>query len=192
MNEKEPIGPETAVFTTGRKPTFREASVLLSIAGISITIDQWTKNIVEVNMPLNSITVPFPAIESFFRFTHVANKGAAFGLFQNGATLFMILAFVVSIGIIYYNFFALEANQRLMRVALGLQLGGAVGNLIDRLRIGHVTDFLDFGPWPVFNVADMSIVAGAIVLGYIVLQEMREEQRQARTAALDRDPISGQ
>lgn len=165
------------------KATFREMSILLSVAGLSLVLDQWTKNIVETNMPLNSISVPFPAIEEIFRFTHVANTGAAFGMFQNGSAIFMVLAVLVSLGILYYNFFSLEGNQRLMRVALGMQMGGALGNFIDRVRIGHVTDFIDIGPWYIFNVADMSIVGGAIVLGYIVLQEMREEREQAAQLA---------
>ncbi|MEM7330690.1 MAG: signal peptidase II [Chloroflexota bacterium] len=164
------------------KATFREMTILVSVAGLALVLDQWTKNIVEANMPLNSISVPFPAIEEIFRFTHVANTGAAFGMFQNGGTVFMIFAVIVSIGILYYNFFGLEGNQRLMRVALGLQLGGALGNFIDRVRIGHVTDFIDIGPWYIFNVADMSIVGGAIVLGFIVFQEMREERAQAQLA----------
>ena len=201
MNEHQRNAAETAVSTTPTnnrgstnwvvtKPTFREMTVLLSVAGLSIVLDQWSKNIVEVNMPLNSIVVPIPAIEPIFRFTHVANTGAAFGLFQDSSPIFMILAIVVSLGILYYNFFSLEANQPLMRLALGLQLGGALGNFIDRVRIGHVTDFIDIGPWYVFNIADLSIVAGAIVLGYIVWQEMRQERSQMNQTQLESDPIN--
>lgn len=171
---------------------FREATVLLSVAGLVIILDQWSKNVIETNIPLNSIVVPFPAIEPLFRFTHVANTGAAFGMFQNGSAVFMILAVLVALGIIYYNFFALEGNQRLLRVALGLQLGGALGNFIDRVRIGHVTDFLDFGPWYIFNIADAAIVGGAVVLGYIVLQEMLEEQRQGAVSTVERDPLNSE
>lgn len=168
---------------------FREATILLSVAGLVIVIDQWSKNVVETTIPLNSIVVPYPAIEPLFRFTHVANTGAAFGMLQNWGSVFMILAVLVALGILYYNFFVLEGNQRLLRTALGLQLGGALGNFIDRVRIGHVTDFLDFGPWYIFNIADAAIVGGAIVLGYIVLQEMREEQQRDVIPTVDQDPL---
>lgn len=180
------------------KATFREMSILLSVAGLAITFDQWTKHIIEANIPLRSIVVPFPAIEPLFRFTHIENKGAAFGMFQDGSSIFMVLAVLVSLGILYYNFFNLEGNQRLMRVALGLQMGGALGNFIDRVRIGHVTDFIDIGPWYIFNIADACIVGGAILLGYIVIQEMREEAKMKATVSagqksLDSEPLnSGQ
>lgn len=182
MNETPPQLPPV---------TWREASILLSVAGLVITIDQWTKNAIEANIPLNSIVVPFPAIEPLFRFTHVANTGAAFGMFQDNSIIFMILAVLVSLGICYYNFFVLEGDQRLLRVALGMQMGGALGNFIDRVRIGHVTDFLDFGPWYIFNIADAAIVGGAIILGVMVFQEIREEQRQTAVSS-QQDPINSE
>ena len=89
----------------------------------------------------------------------------------------MVIATVVSIVIIVYNQ-KLPADHRLFRIALGLQLGGALGNLLSRIRIGHVTDFLDFGPWPVSNIADISIVSGTILLGILMILQKDEEPAQ--------------
>ena len=147
---------------------------LYLIAGLVILLDQLSKAIIEDKLPLYQMWAPFPQIQEIFRVTHVPNTGMAFGLFPSGSYFFLIVAVVVSATIIYYNF-TLPAGKFALRLALGLQLGGALGNFIDRLRIGHVTDFLDFGPWPVFNVADMAIVAGACVLGWLVIQESRQE-----------------
>lgn len=194
METYEPKPTETAVGSvhTGaeEKPvplksqlaTLRERLSLLWIAGLVLTLDQVSKATIEAAMPLYSSYAPFPAIAALFRITHVPNTGTAFGLFQNGSLFFGIMAVLVAVGIVYYNF-VLEGGQQLLRVALGLQLGGALGNLFDRLRLGHVTDFLDFGPWPIFNLADTAIVAGAVLLGWLVLQEAREEKRAKELAA---------
>ena len=82
----------------------------------------------------------------------------------------------------------------MLRLALGLQLGGALGNLIDRFRIGHVTDFFDFGPWPVFNFADFFVVSGAILLAWIFWQEDRQANKiraAAESIELPQAPTTG-
>ena len=151
--------------------------LLIVIATAVIAIDQISKWMVEQNLPLYHVWAPVPELENFFRVFHVSNTGAAFGLFPAGSGLFTIAAVLVSIGILYYNF-TLDEKQLWLRVALGLQLGGALGNLIDRMRLGHVTDFLDFGPWAIFNLADLAVVTGAVILGVVVWQEQRELARQ--------------
>ncbi len=151
-----------------------QQTFLFLVAIVVIVLDQSSKYLVETRMPLNTTYAPIPGLDSFFRITHVSNTGAAFGLFTQGGALFMLVAAVVSAVIILYNF-SLPRDYFLLRVALGLQLGGALGNLIDRIRQGHVTDFLDFGPWPVFNLADTSIVAGVVILGVLMLLEQRRE-----------------
>ena len=133
--------------------------VTFAVALPVLALDYLSKEIVRNNLPIYTYWAPFPAIEEFFRFTHTTNTGVAFGLFQNGNLIFTLFAIVISIGIIYFNQ-KLEPGHVLLRIALGLQLGGALGNLLDRLTHGAVTDFLDFGPWPVFNVADTAVVAG--------------------------------
>jgi signal peptidase II len=91
----------------------------------------------------------------------------------------MVIAVIVSIFIIIYNT-KLPANHYLYRVALGLMLGGALGNFIDRVRQGHVTDFMDIGPWPVWNVSDLCIVTGVILLMFLMFMEQRREAAAAK------------
>lgn len=155
----------------------KERWIVFIFAALVLLLDFASKEIVRQNLPLYTYWAPIPALEQFFRFTHTTNTGVAFGLFQNGNLIFALFAIAISIGIIYFNQ-KLEPGNALLRVALGLQLGGAVGNLLDRLRLGSVTDFLDFGPWPVFNVADAAVVAGVILMGYILLQEERKAKAE--------------
>lgn len=154
----------------------RQKLLLFFVAGAIIIVDHITKLFVEQWLPLNHAWAPFPELADYFRITHVSNTGAAFGLFPGGSMIFTLIAIVVATVIVVYNYL-LPGGHTLLRLALGLQLGGATGNLIDRLRLGHVTDFFDFGPWPVFNVADASIVVGVIILGFLMFREQQEEQR---------------
>src|SRR5687767_9536061 len=112
-------------------------------------------------------SVPFPVLGDYFRFTYVENRGAAFGLLQD-QTAFFVLVGVLVIGVIAASYRYLPRSGLLLHLALGLQLGGAIGNLIDRVRQGYVVDFVDFGYhsnwWPVFNVADSAIVVGVALL----------------------------
>lgn len=157
--------------------TGKERWIVFLIAAFVLLLDFASKEIVRQNLPLYTYWAPIPALEQFFRFTHTTNTGVAFGLFQNGNLIFALFATAISVGIIYFNQ-KLELGNPLLRVALGLQLGGAIGNLLDRLRLGSVTDFLDFGPWPVFNVADTAVVAGVIVMGFVLLQEERKAKAE--------------
>lgn len=140
--------------------------ILLGVAAIGLLADIVTKRIVEANIPLYD---SIPVIPPFLSWTHIQNTGAAFSLFQNGGLFFIIVAVVVSCLIIFYAP-RLPRQDWISRVALGMQLGGAVGNLIDRLRQGYVTDFVHFQipqigfDWPVFNVADSCVVVGVILL----------------------------
>jgi signal peptidase II len=140
----------------------RDYLFLLGIAGLVITLDQLTKTVVRANLGVGEIWTPFPQI-SFLRIVHWHNTGAAFGLFRDFSLVFTILAFVVSGAILYY-FPRVPREDWPLRLAMGLQLGGAIGNLIDRLLIGWVTDFVSVGTFPVFNVADASISIGVAVL----------------------------
>src|SRR5690606_21130036 len=124
-----------------QRPAWRHRLFLLAVALAAIGADQLTKIAVERALPLNASWTPLEGIAPFFRFTHVSNTGAAFGLFPTGSLLFAVVALVVGAIILVYNF-RLPAGNLLLRLALGLQLGGALGNLVDRLRLGHVTDFL--------------------------------------------------
>lgn len=145
---------------------------------VILLLDQLSKYLVETRIPLYSYWAPIPALENLFRLTHTANTGAVFGLFQGTGMFFAALAVFVAGAIIYFNL-TLPGGQWLLRIALGLQLGGALGNLIDRLRQGHVTDFIDVGPWYIFNIADMAVVGGVILFGIVLIREERKQQKNA-------------
>jgi len=168
----EDLTPETE-----NKPTNRFERWILYIVAVSvILLDQWTKQLVKTSLELYTYYAPIPALKNFFRITHVTNTGMAFGLFPSGSFLFTLLAPIVSIAIVVYNQ-KLELGNPLLRLALGLQLGGALGNLIDRLTQGYVTDFMDFGPWPVWNIADLAVVTGTALLAFVLFQEERQAKK---------------
>lgn len=166
--------------------TASERLLIFILALFVIGVDQYTKFLVESNLDLFEVYAPIPSLESVFRIFHIYNTGATFGLFPGGGDIFRYLAIIVSLGIIYYNHI-LPGNQRLLRLALGLQMGGALGNMIDRFRLGHVTDFIDIGPWYIFNLADLAVVSGAVVLGVLVWQESRELKARQQTAQEEKD-----
>jgi signal peptidase II len=155
--------------------------VLPFVAVVALALDQWTKYLVVSNLALYESWAPFPPLADVFTIHYVSNTGAAFGLFQNGSLVFAIVAIVVSVVIVMY-YRHLPDGQWLVRLSLGLQLAGALGNLIDRVRVGQVIDFLDFQVWPVFNLADASIVCGVILLAYLLLREERQESPQLESA----------
>jgi len=118
--------------------------------------------------------------EGFLQLTHVRNTGASFGLFQDQSFTLTIVAMVgialilVYALIIHHRFF--PSDNLLGKSALGLILGGTIGNLIDRLNFGYITDFIDIGIWPAFNIADSSIVVGVILFAYSLLPLARAEK----------------
>ena len=117
-------------------------------------------------------------LSPYARIVHWSNSGAAFGTFQSGNSVFTVLAIIVIAAILFY-YPRVEANDWTLRLAMGLQLGGAAGNLVDRLIMGHVTDFISVGSFPVFNVADASISIGVVVLLLGVWVRERAEKHQA-------------
>ena len=145
-----------------------------------IALDQWTKWLVRTNIPFQQAWLPESLLwlMPYARIVHWSNSGAAFGSFQNGNTVFTILAIIVIIAILYY-YPRVEADDWALRLAMGLQLGGAAGNLIDRLMAGKVTDFISIGNFAVFNVADSSISVGVAIL---VLGVWIKEQNDKKKA----------
>lgn len=137
---------------------------LFAVAGTVVVLDQITKFLVRAYVLLGEIWSPWPWLTPYARIVHINNSGAAFGMFQGFADIFAILAIVVVVVILYY-YPRIPSNEWALRLALGLQLGGALGNLIDRLRFqGHVTDFISVATFPVFNIADASISIGVVIL----------------------------
>lgn len=108
-------------------------------------------------------------IPGIFNLTLVHNTGAAFGLMKDQRLFFIFVTVIAVVSIIYYIW---RRNQTKFTVllAFGLVMGGALGNLLDRIKYGYVVDFLDFRIWPVFNIADSSITIGAILLAFILLR----------------------
>lgn len=158
---------------------------LFSIAGVIILFDQWTKSLVRANLAVSEIYRPDLWISQYVRIVHWTNYGAAFGIFQNLGTVFAVLSFFVSLFIIYY-FPQTPRQDFYIRAAMGMLLGGAVGNLIDRLTQGYVTDFVSVGGFPVFNVADSSISVGVVVLFIgMWLQDRKAERDRAALSAAD-------
>jgi signal peptidase II len=160
------------------KKYIRDYAFLLSIATVIVLLDQWTKHLVETLIPFGGSWSPWPWLEPYARFVHWQNTGAAFGMFQNLSIVFTVLAFIVSIAILYY-FPRVPRSEWLMRLALALQLGGAVGNLIDRLTQGTVTDFISVGGFAVFNIADACISVGTVLLIFAVWNNERKQKKLA-------------
>jgi signal peptidase II len=130
---------------------------LLLTALLIIIADQLSKHLITSLMQAGE---SIPLIEGFLHLTYVLNPGAAFGMLPYQTIFFVIITIVVVIFIVYY-YRLLSADHRLLRFSLALLLGGALGNLVDRLRTGYVIDFIDFKIWPpVFNIADSAIVIG--------------------------------
>jgi signal peptidase II len=155
---------------------------VVTIGTLIIALDQIAKVLVSTLLPLNGTWSPFPEPDPFFRIVYVYNTGAAFGSFKDLGVVFIPIAFIVIGGILYYSR-RLTPDQKLMRVALGFMLGGAGGNLVDRLlRAGHVIDFLDVGVgatrWYVSNFADISIVLGVALLALAMWREEKNSKQQ--------------
>lgn len=164
------------------KQVFEKYGLMIVVAGALIALDQWTKWLVQTNLPLNGTWLPesLEWLSPYARIVHWQNTGAAFGMFQNGSMIFAAFAFIV-IGAIVYYFPQVEKHDWSLRLAMSMQLAGASGNLIDRLlHNGRVTDFISVGTFPVFNVADASISVGTVVLLLgVYLQERAAKKEQA-------------
>jgi len=163
----------------------REDLILPVTAAIVLLADRVTKGLVLGWLHVGESRELFPGLASVFRITHVTNTGAAFGLFPQLANVYVIVAAVVILVILVY-YRHIPKGERVMRLALGLALGGALGNMTDRLTLGHVVDFLDLTFWPlegfaVFNVADSSISAGCALLVVTMLWEEWQMRRGTKT-----------
>jgi len=157
-------------------------AVLFSIAGLIVLLDQISKYLVRLYLPYGQVLRPELEISQYVRIVHWSNTGAAFGMFQSLGGFFTVLAVLVSLAILYY-YPQIPKEDWLFRLALGLQLGGALGNLVDRLFRGEVTDFLSVLNFPVFNIADASVSVGAVLMFFGLWQRDRQESREARRQA---------
>jgi len=158
---------------------------LFSVSLLIVALDQYTKNLVRSHLPLNHSWNPVSWLAPIVTLTHTRNTGAAFGLLPNMSIFFVVVALVVVAAIIIY-YRQIAVGSWMLRSAFGLQLGGAVGNLIDRVRQGYVTDFIDFRVWPIFNVADSALVVGTILLAIYAL--FLDPGRKGETEFVDKPP----
>ncbi|MGH3137655.1 MAG: signal peptidase II [Gaiellaceae bacterium] len=149
---------------------------LLLVAGAAIVADQVTKQVVGRTLALGESV----AITGPFSIHHVQNSGIAFGLFAS-RTVPVIVVTGLTVGLMLWFFARSGKRHPVLPVALGLVLGGSIANLIDRVRLGHVTDFLDLVAWPAFNLADTFIVVGvAILFGALVLGDRSHRMHGSR------------
>lgn len=163
--------------------------LLLSL--LVLVLDQWTKSLVEIHLGRHS---SFEVIPNLLNFTYVRNTGVAFGLFaandELSGTLILTALGLLALGFVAYYYWRLESNERLLLLALALVIGGAVGNLLDRIMNGGVTDFIDFYygtyHWHTFNVADSAITIGIFLM---ILGSFRQQEEDKGTeAAADSAP----
>jgi signal peptidase II len=176
------------------KKIIKEFWLLFTVTAVIIAADQITKAIIRANIPFGSSWMPVDWLAPFFRFVHWRNTGAAFGFFQGGGLVFGILAFFVT-GFIIYYYPQIPKEQKLMRVAMAMQMGGALGNLIDRLGgdngflSGPVLDFISVGNFPVFNIADSSITVG---VGLLILSLwISERKEKALNNEMEKENMEG-
>jgi signal peptidase II len=165
--------------------------MLVSIAGIIIIVDQATKAAVVHALPLyESVSI----IPYFFNLTHIHNPGGAFGFLANYNShlrdIFFPVASALAIGLIVYLYSNTPRSQPLARTGFSLILGGAASNLIDRIRLGVVVDFLDFYignlHWPAFNVADSAISIGIMIFLFnLFFKNSTEAEKQAVSGNID-------
>jgi signal peptidase II len=156
--------PEASSSRWAGKPVYFFVSLAV------LVLDQWTKWLVETHIPYS---VAEPVIDGFLNLTHVRNTGVAFGLLsghgaEGGGSWTLAILGLLALGAVLFYFYLAERSQKLLLAALALIMGGALGNLVDRVAAGAVTDFIDVyvgtSHWPSFNVADSAITVGIVLM----------------------------
>ena len=167
----------------------RRLTLFLACAAAVLVLDQVTKALVAGRLVLG---VPVPVLGDFVRLTLVHNRGAAFGLFPGSRVPFIIVS-ILAIAVVLYLFARDAYRSAPARVLLGSILGGALGNLIDRARLGYVIDFIEVGVgslrWPVFNVADSAVTLGVIILAWNLARQGRHASAPAEDS--HGSPVAG-
>jgi signal peptidase II len=146
-----------------------------------IALDQWTKHLARTYLlgPDGSGPRSIPLVGDYVRLTYVENRGAAFGLLQDQTTFFILVGIVVIV-VIVASYRQIKEPGWTLNLALGLQMGGALGNLVDRIRYGYVVDFFDLTVWPVFNIADSAICVGVALLAWNMLFPRQDVEQPDR------------
>lgn len=151
--------------------------MLILILGI-VFCDQASKYYIQETM---SLGMSLPVIADSLHITYILNRGAAFGILENQRVFFIAIAMVMILALIRF-YRKIAGHHLLIRWGTALLAGGAAGNLIDRMRIGAVIDFIDFRVWPIFNVADIAIVCGVSMMMYalLFLSNIKDEEYEAK------------
>jgi len=144
------------------------------IIALVLLLDQGSKAAVQMWMYQGE---SIPIVKQVFHLTYILNPGAAFGFLAYQTNLFIIVTAGLVLGVLLF-YRSLPLERVLVRYGLALVVGGALGNLVDRLRFGKVVDFLDFRVWPVFNLADSAIVIGACLLILDFLKDLVQKQNK--------------
>lgn len=134
------------------------------VAALAVALDQASKRWIVETLGPETMTRFIPLIGDHIRLAYSHNTGIAFSLFQGKSDVLTIVALVIITGAIYLYVTQLPNRRRLVQIAMGLILGGALGNVIDRVRLGYVVDFIQVGWFPIFNLADSAITVGAALL----------------------------
>lgn len=156
---------------------------VLLVGSSILALDQVTKWLVVRSLVVDGESVRVDLVRPWLGLVYVQNRGAAFGFLQGQSDLLLVIAVIVVIGIAIM-FQRMMGASRLMPAAIGLIVGGAIGNIVDRIRFGYVIDFVAVGPWPRFNVADTAISTGVILMVGVVLLSHEpgpDDENQATT-----------
>ena len=157
--------------------------ISIIVIALSVIFDQVTKFLAVRHLYGNE---PIDVIDGVFRFSYVENRGAAFGMLGEHRWVFMVISTVAIVGLLVYLFKFAPKNQ-LLSIGLSLVVGGGIGNMIDRVCLGYVVDFLDFCAFPdvwmwVFNIADVCVCVGAAIIAlYLVIDIVNEAKKQKET-----------
>lgn len=145
------------------------STLLLALA--IIVIDQLSKIYIQDHMVIG---MSVPVIQDVFHITYILNPGAAFGLLEHQTAFFVVIAICMCLAAIYF-YPQIPRDRQLLRFGMGLMVGGAIGNVIDRINTGYVVDFFDFRIWPIFNIADIGIVCGVGCIIFSIIYLYKED-----------------
>ena len=166
------------------KQKLKHNALLIAIVTVIVALDQWTKLLVSHKLALGESIAPIKALGDFFKIVHWHNTGAAFGLFQNANIVLLITSIVIVIAVLFY-YQGVKKEAWLAKVSLSLIVAGALGNIVDRIKFNYVIDFLSFGKFPVFNVADSAVTIGVFLMViYFFISERNAKDEEQEKAEL--------
>lgn len=155
------------------KEKIKHNAFLIGVVTLIVALDQWSKLWITHKMAVGESISPIGFLGDFFKIVHWRNTGAAFGLFQNANVPLLVISLLIAVAVLFY-YQVIKPKDWMAKLSLSLIFAGAVGNIIDRIKFGYVVDFLSFGRFPVFNVADSAVTIGVILMALNYLLEERK------------------